>query len=432
MDQSIIALIILVITLVLYVTEVISLTMTSLISMLAMLFSGILTPTQAFSGFSNTSMLLLASILIIGDVFTQTGLSLKIAKVVERFSNKGEKTFMIVLFLLNAVLSVFMNSAVLIAIFMPIIDAVAKNSNGKITRKGCYLPAAIGGVLGGCCSIIGSTSVLTGVTLMTTSDYALAFGETTVSFFSPALLGLPALLGGLLFYLTIGKKLQDKRFEFPDIIPETSALKASEEDNKYNTKNKRIITIVVMVLCIGMWIYNKFNIAAIGMSAALILILTKCTDERKSFKNMDWSTVILVGSSIGFAKGIEVSGAASMIANFLINATGKLGQSPWAMCVVMMIIGMVLSNIMSNSSAVVMLVPIGIMMAQTYGCDPFAFTMSAIMGANLALATPICTSTLTMTCGAGYRFKDFFTVGGLCSVFGLIFSSAALKFIYFM
>ncbi len=60
-----------------------------------------------------------------------------------------------------------------------------------------------------------------------------------------------------------------------------------------------------------------------------------------------------------------------------------------------------------------MLAAIAIPMAIDYQINPIPIAIACAVGANLAMATPVATTTITMVQVAGYRFKDYFRVGGL-------------------
>lgn len=162
MDQSIIALIIVACTCILYVLEIFPVAVTTLLGMLAMVYAGILTPTEAFSGFANTAVLLVIGMVIIIDALLECGIAGKLGKILSRFVGADEKKFVIIVFLLACGLSMFMTNASLVAMFMPFIASVAASSNGKITKKNTYLTLATGGLIGGTATLAGSTAPVAG------------------------------------------------------------------------------------------------------------------------------------------------------------------------------------------------------------------------------------------------------------------------------
>ena len=85
---------------------------------------------------------------------------------------------------------------------------------------------------------------------------------------------------------------------------------------------------------------------------------------------------------------------------------------------------------MSNGSLVSMLASVAIPLAVSYGVNPIPVAIACVMGANLAMATPVATTTITMVQVAGYRFKDYFRFGGLVGLIGVVTAWASIVLIY--
>ena len=187
----------------------------------------------------------------------------------------------------------------------------------------------------------------------------------------------------------------------------------------------------MLVIIAAVFMSNKFNIAMVSIIGAMILILAGVVDEKSAYRGVSWSTIIIVGASIGFAKGVELSGAAQIIADKAIDLFGGASDSAYIMCVIVMTLSSLLSNFMSNTAAVVITAPIGLTIAASIGADPVPFAICTAVGANLAMATPICTACITATLIAGYRPKDLLKIGGIVNLAGLIVTGICMKFIYF-
>ena len=85
---------------------------------------------------------------------------------------------------------------------------------------------------------------------------------------------------------------------------------------------------------------------------------------------------------------------------------------------------------MSNGSLVSMLASIAVPMAVEYGINPIPIAIACVIGSNLAMATPVATTTITMVQVAGYRFKDYFRLGGLVGIIGVITAWTAIVMLY--
>lgn len=134
MDSSTIAIVITVITIVSFILEKIPLAMTAMIASLAM---GILVPemklSDIYSGFSSNNVIMVAGMCIVGDALFKTGMANKIGKALGKSAvAKNERTFLIAVVICCTVMSAFLSNSGTIAMWMPLIAAVAAKSNGVI------------------------------------------------------------------------------------------------------------------------------------------------------------------------------------------------------------------------------------------------------------------------------------------------------------
>lgn len=422
MSDSILAIIILIIAIIMFASERIPLAVTSLIAALAMSLSGILTFQEAFSGMSGTVTIMIIGTGIIGEAYFTTGLSQMIGRFLMRFMIHGEKWFIMALFILGGVLSAFMSAMIIMAIFIPIIDCVVSKSEGKISRKQTYLPLAIAVVFGSNITIIGSTSMFNAAELA-----ALSPQMRGMTFFEPALIGLPGFLIGVIIYLIFGYRWQKRYFDFEEPIVEAES--GCKKETQSGIKKK--IVIIVSLMCIAGFIAG-LDIGEVSILGALILIITGCIDSKTAFTRVSWETVFVIVGTQGLAKGIEVSGAGLMLAEQFLDIFLQIGASPYAVCVLMLVIGTLLSNVMSNNATVAILVPISIAIAMQLHMAPMPYVLACAVGTNLAVATPVCVAPITYTTIAGYRFKDYIRIGGLCNLAAVAVTAIALKLVYFM
>jgi di/tricarboxylate transporter len=107
---------------------------------------------------------------------------------------------------------------------------------------------------------------------------------------------------------------------------------------------------------------------------------------------------------------MEKTGAAALIAATLTGWLG--GWGPQAVLSGILLLTMLLTSVLNNQAAAVLLAPMVIEMGHSLSVDPRAFLMAVAFGASLSFITPIGYQTNTMIYGPGqYRFSDFFRVG---------------------
>ena len=420
MADSTITLIIIACTCILYLTEKFSVAVTTVLGMLALIFTGILDFNEAFACFTNTNVMLVLGMIIIVESLLDSGIASKLGKLLFKFVGKSEKTFLIIVFVSAAVLSLFSTNAALVAMYMPLISSVSVVSKGHITRKNLYLPLAMGGLIGGTGSLAGSTAPLLA------NDVLQITGSETMGFFSTLPVAAIMVVVIALCYWFFLYDLQVKCFDFEEKIVEM------EMEEYALDKKKAIVSLTVFITCIILFIIQPYDweLGLIAVAGAMVLIITGCVDGQHAMSNMQWSALVTLGAALAVAQGFVKSGVGELIMDWLMVTLGEWVANPVILVTVFLLSGFILSQFMSNGSLVSMLAAIGVPMAIEIGCNPMPVAMACVYGCSLAMATPVATTTITMVQVAGYRFKDYFRIGGLVGLIGLITSWVSIILLF--
>lgn len=427
MDQSITAIIILIFLVICMATEVIPLAVAAICAMLAMGFSEILTFEEAFSGFSSSVIFMIIGMSMISTAFFHVGIAHKIGYTLLRFSSLSERSFVILLFFLSLCMGIVLNSMAVVTLLTPIIDSISVESQGRITRKMTYMPVAIGALTGGLATSVSASSMANASAMLAASPYG-----QPMSFFEPLKVSFAAILVVSLFYLTCGYRLQKKCFDFQEILPASTKNTTGLSLYTLPENTWKTYTVIAVTLFCVIGFAAGINVGAVAMLGAAVLICLRCVPMNEALKNVNWSTILVVGASIGFARGFDASGAGEKITDAILAFCDSLGLSAFGMCAALMLLATALSNLMSNNAAVTILVPISISLAQAFHADILPFVLACGLGANMSIATPICVSTMTYILNAGYRPKDYLRIGGLLNILTWAANSVALGFCFFI
>lgn len=404
MEQSTIAIILLVIVLVLYATEVLPIVVTATLSVCAMVFLGIITPAEGLSGFSNAATVLGMAAMVMGEALAVSGATEQLSKLMGRTTKLSKRNFNTLLCAVSALLSACLSSLAIILIMMTVADGIIVNSDHKFTRREAYMPIAIGSSIGGAISLAGSSSVLTACAI-----YNQHMGQEIITFFGPAILAVPATLGALLFYATVGTRLSERWFDFEE--PPILSKADTETSQPKPSKTKMYLSLGIFLVCAILWVATSINIALVGLMGMCACFLTRCITPDRAFSRISWNSLIVLALSLGFANGVHASGADLVIADLIITVCGPLGRSDVGMFLVIMLLTTLLTNVMSNTASAAVVAPIAITIATTMGVDPMLWCIGVGVGANCAVCTPIGCANMTVLLPTGYRFKDFFKPG---------------------
>lgn len=170
----------------------------ALLLMLALGLSGILTPQEAFSGFSRSAVIIMMSAFILADGLRRSGATERLGAFIVRLFGAGPRRMTFGVMAAGAMLSLFMNNIAAASLLFPVISGVARRS--KISSSRLLMPLAFGTILGGMATLLTTTNIIVSGILR---DMDLpGFGLLD---FAP--IGLPLTFAGILFMTFWGRKL---------------------------------------------------------------------------------------------------------------------------------------------------------------------------------------------------------------------------------
>lgn len=404
MEHSTIAIIIILLAMVSFALERIPLVATALLASLAMVLFGVMPVEEAYSGFGTNVVMMVAGMMIIGNALFETGVAAKFGDAIlhTRFA-KSEKSFMVMLMVVESTVLLFINNSAIVALMIPIIAAVASRSNGKITLKNVLMPVAFVAVIRGGITMSGSTPQVIGQTALT------QIGLPQMGYFKLAWVGIPRTVMCIIYFATIGYALEKKVFKFDDKIDQ-KLLTPSAAGGGGFSKAKMWISSLVMAGSVIGFVSGTFSLGFWSLLGVTVLIATKCVTPKQAFGSVDWNTIGILGAAQGFATGLNVSGGGKVIAETMINTFGGVkAASPLLITTLFIIITAVLTNILSDTALAAIMCPIAANVAVSLGVSPYAMVIGVILATGGDF-TPIATAGLTQSLVGGYRFMDYVKV----------------------
>ena len=419
--EIIIALSIFVLAFVSFIINKIPSGLTAVIAALVMTATGIITPSEFVSSFGTDTVIMVASCIILGNAMFETGAANTVGEFLISRSSKTENRLLMVLILVSGILSAFLSNTAVVAMFIPLLAATSAKSGGAITQKDTYMAVGIASVVGGVCTLAGSTPQMVAQGILTASD-----GVRTLTFWELGKIGVPMLVLLVLYYAIIGEPIQRRIFR-DDGHKLTEAEVFHHVDKP---KSKQIIMLVLLIACVIGFSTGILTLGLVAACAAAICMITGCISFERAFETMDWNTVMMLAGATAISAGLNNSGLIHFAAGGITQAFGGDSASPVILLSVILVLCSVLSNFMSNTASTAALVPLSISVAQGLSVDPIPFVIAVIIGSNLAFSTPISTPPITMTMTAGYRFKDYTIVGGLFNLLSLIVACILIPILY--
>jgi di/tricarboxylate transporter len=156
-----------------------------------------------------------------------------------------------------------------------------------------------------------------------------------------------------------------------------------------------------------------------SLIGVLLLLGTKIVSPSEARGAIELDLLITIAASFGIAAAIDKSGLAATLGEGIISGFGALG--PTGVLFGVVLATLVVTELITNNAAAVLLFPIGLAAAQSLGVDARPFAVGVCAAASLSFLTPIGYQTNTMVYGlGGYKFSDFFRLGFPLTIVAMI------------
>lgn len=339
--------------------------------------------------------------LLLGGFFLAEGM--KVAKIdrslfsfTVRNFGKNPQRLLFGLMLTTAFGSMFMSNtattAMMISSILPLVHIIGKDHPfSQMILVGIPASAAVGGIG----TIIGSTPNAIAVGALQEIGYKITFVDWMV-------FGLPtALLLVFSFYRLLVRKIP-KEMTIGDL-----KLKELKSDTNVNKKDK-VAVIFTLIVTVSLWLTEPLHGVPVAATSAVPIVLLTLTQvlEAKHIRQLPWDTLMLVAGGLALGLAIVEVGLSEIIMNEL----DKLPFLPIGIVAVFALVGILLSNIMSNTAASAILVPLGLSLSGVFG---IAAPLIIAISCSCALLLPVSTPANAIAYATGLIEQKAFRKGGL-------------------
>jgi di/tricarboxylate transporter len=187
----------------LFITELIRMDLVGLVVMSCLALAGILSPAETLSGFSNSAVVTVWALFILSAGLSRTGVASMIGRKLLRLAGNSEGRLLLVIMLASGVASAFMSNTGVVAMFLPVMMDIARQTGRSPSRL--LMPLAQATLLGGMLTLIGTSSNIL------VSDALALNGLKPFGIFDFTPIGISILLIGTLFTVLVGRHLLPQR-----------------------------------------------------------------------------------------------------------------------------------------------------------------------------------------------------------------------------
>ena len=209
----------------------------ALCALVALLLTGILTPQEALSGFSNSVVIMMVGLFVVGGGIVQTGLAKKASGKLMTLAGDNELCLFLLLMVVTAVIGAFVSNTGTVALMMPIVVSLAQKAKMRASRL--LMPLAFASSMGGMLTLIGTPPNLVIQETLTEN------GFEPLKFFSFLPVGIVCIIVGIVVLLPLSKRfLNGGKHRQEDEAGKKRAKSLDDLMEEYNLKdNLSVFTV---------------------------------------------------------------------------------------------------------------------------------------------------------------------------------------------
>lgn len=174
--------------------------------------------------------------------------------------------------------------------------------------------------------------------------------------------------------------------------------------------------ILAMVLAASTGLLPMLNAA---LFAAILMVAGKALTPTDARQAVDLDVIVLIAAAFGLGAAIRSSGIADILATGIVSTSRTVG--PVGTLLGVAVVTMILTELITNNAAAVLVFPIAVSTATAAGLDPRPFAVTVAIAASASFLSPVGYQTNTMVYGpGGYRFMDYLRLGLPMSILALL------------
>ncbi|MDC0358110.1 SLC13 family permease [Oligoflexia bacterium] len=162
---------------------------------------------------------------------------------------------------------------------------------------------------------------------------------------------------------------------------------------------------------------TSFSLAVACLGGSVLMVMTGILRSNEIYEAVEWRVLIFIGGILCLGKGMESSGTAALMADYL--SQFMIAIDPVGALAFFFIITSVMTQLLSNQATAVVMIPVAINTANTIGLDAMPFIMAVTIAASCCFVTPFEPAFMLVYGPGGYKFSDFFRLGIFLNVMAI-------------
>jgi di/tricarboxylate transporter len=174
--------------------------------------------------------------------------------------------------------------------------------------------------------------------------------------------------------------------------------------------SKAGVATALMVSVVAAAAFGILPILVSSLLGVVLCVVTGCIDWRQLRAAVDTNLILMIVSTLGLSTALMATGVTAYMAGLFVDIAG--GLPPDLVIAMLMLATALLTEVITNNAAAVLVTPIAFSIAESMGLDVRAVVIAVMFGANMSYLTPVGYQTNLLVLNAGgYRFTDFIRLG---------------------
>lgn len=383
-------------TVILWATELVPNPVASLFALVLLPMAGVITARQSFALFGNESVFFVLGALILSAAVYGSGVATRCALLIFRAYGRTPVQLVRAVFLFSAFSSFFILGNAVAAVVLPILLELIREA--QLHRVHRNLPKTLilamwwGSTVGSVATVLGGARTILSIAILD------QITGRSIGFAGWMLHALPLSLGliaAALILLLRTYKIPETNLDNVRPLLENRLI----QFGRWRIKEQ--ITSLVLLATVAGWILlgGKFGMAAIAISGVVGLFAFRIVTWGDVEGYVNWGVILMYGGAVAAGVALQNSGATGLLSGEL---TSRLGVSPLVFLIGLFLISKILTETMSNSATVAMLLPVALGLAPAMGADVVHTTLAIGIGSGLAYLLPSSSPNAALAYSTGY------------------------------
>jgi len=398
----------------LWFTNIIPLAATGVLAIALLPLLNVLPRDQAFGLFGNSAVFFMLGVFLLAAATISTGLSKRVTLLALKHFDGSPTRLVVGVGVFASFLSLWMPEHAVAAMMYPIVVEIISALNlrqGANYAKKLFLALAWGCVIGGVGTFLGGARAPLALSILHE-----AHPETTIGFISWAIAAVPVVL--LLTPLALWRLCAVVPNDVEDIKAATRFIDERVRILGPMSYRERRLALLNLVT-IAAWIVlgHRVDLAVVAMLSATGLFVLRIADWSSLQGFVNWGVLIMYGGAVALGRAVTETRAM----DFLVAQIVSPDMPALAVVMLMATAAILLTEGISNSAAVAILLPVGFSVGDMTGVGPAMITLSVTVPAGLAFLLPVGSPPNAISFSAGhYSIRESIQIGWPLSVGGLL------------